>query len=106
MTTTQHSETEPHPWRHKWEIYGDIVKQRRGQRIILVRREHRCEFCPTKPFLTINVLVWRIVGRYYKYVPGVKIVRVTKERWLEAEFLMTSNLDADTLRQIQTQRRK
>jgi len=99
MTTTT-SETEPHPWRHTWQFRNDVVTKRRGKQILRVRREHRCDYCPTKLFLIIDVKFWRVAGRRYKYDPTVKIVRVAKSKWLERQFFQTTNLDPETIEQI------
>lgn len=86
------SNVEGHPFFHEWYLHGDFVDQRKGQRIITVRREERCQHCPTERITVINCTQWMIVRRWYKYVKGVTIVRVGKSEWLKKEFLQTTNL--------------
>ena len=94
---------EQHPIYHKWYHVGDFVHARNaGGKPMVVRREERCEFCPTQRYTRIDVRTWtRIRGRTYVYAPGVKITRQSKAEFLKREFLATTNLtgaDLEALR--------
>ncbi len=86
---------EEHPIYHSWYLKGDYVTARNSRkRPIEVAREEQCKHCPTVRITKIDVNTWWRVGHSrYKYVKGVKIIRVTKEEYLKKEFLATTDLD-------------
>jgi hypothetical protein len=56
-----------HPWLHK----GDLVEERDSRkRLLLMRRVWRCDRCSTERHDIINVRLWALAGRSYKYPPG------------------------------------
>jgi hypothetical protein len=104
MTTTRTPERviESHPIYHRFYSSTDYVQRRnsRGHPRV-VRREERCEHCPTVRLTRIDVKTWLRIGkRSYRYVKGVVIVRVSRAEWNRQEFLATTTLTGTDLEAI------
>lgn len=92
---------EQHPIYHAWHLSGDFVVARRGSRIIAVRREEKCDFCPTERHTAINTTTWTPIRRpRYKYVRNTVIVRMSKPDYRRDRFLATTDLPADEKAQL------
>jgi hypothetical protein len=94
---------EGHPTFHDWYIKGDIVTERKGRRIKTIQRFEGCQFCPTLLISTVDVATWQMKKRY-KYVKGVRIIRMTKEEYTKAFFLKTTDLDEVTVARLKNQK--
>jgi hypothetical protein len=92
MTSDQR--VEPHPIFHEFTLVNDEIIERNARKVpVLIRREERCEHCPTRRITRIDVYNWSIIGsRQYKYDKSVEIVRVTKPEWLRMQFVSSTNL--------------
>jgi hypothetical protein len=103
MTTrTPQRVIESHPIYHRFYSSTDYVQRRnsRGHPRV-VRREERCEHCPTVRLTRIDVKTWLRIGkRSYRYVKGVVIVRVSRAEWNRQEFLATTTLTGADLEAI------
>jgi hypothetical protein len=93
MSTPQKA-IEDHPIFHDWYRQTDVVtaKNNRG-RVIEVKREEQCRFCPTLRITNIDTNVWERAGHpRYKYVKDVAIIRMAKPAYLRQRFLATTDL--------------
>lgn len=100
-TATRQAEqaVELHPIFHEWYVqFDEVWKRDRKQRPLIVRREEKCENCPTLRYTRIHVQSWSQIGhRTYKYVKGVLIIRMTKQEFAKKGFLATTTLRGEDL---------
>jgi hypothetical protein len=102
MTEMPEMAIENHPIYHRFYSSTDYVHRRNSRgRPTIVRREERCERCPTVRLTRIDVKTWLRIGkRSYRYVRGVVIVRVSRAEWNRQEFLATTTLTGTDLEAI------
>ena len=93
---------EPHPILHEFTVVNDEIVERNSRKVpLLIRREERCEHCPTRRFTRIDVYTWSIIGsRTYKYDKTVEILRMSKAEWLRKQFILSTNLNGTDLSKL------
>jgi hypothetical protein len=93
---------EPHPILHEFTLVNDEIVERNSRKVpVLIRREERCEYCGTLRITRIDVFRWQVLGsRQYKYVRGVKIIRMSKGEWLRKQFISNTNLSGTDIAKL------